>query len=324
MEKDKLQEWVNKIVNPIFQKAIDDVPKETSKNPMSVGQGRSKEPNYIFWKPHNYRLYFKFNKTNLYITTHPQTDLLGVGSHQAKNHDSEHEFRFKDFRFVVKKQSIMVQTLRVDAYKIPLTSKGKQQLFDICYKIDKEIIYVLRNFIKTFGGQTNFEVINAHSENKSYGHKLIDMIGIKTKFHSGIIKKVYNENNIETGDPYFTANLVSNMALYDVMPELDHRLNNIEKNQIQLNNNVVPITNRLATQLELHLDVLQGIDTSFHKFNNLLSNQPNRPQMDDSKVNHILSLISIPKNILNPNIQELISHLTKEEKELLSDKLFIF
>lgn len=227
-----IQDYINNITRPIFEKVL----KETPKNRMSVGGGSVRPEDVSLYQPHNYRLYFDFSKSSFAPPNLSKTDPLGSVvttsfEYKLKN-SSEHYFKnFMDCNITVKKTQIelinKIEHKRWYVIKHGESSEYTAQVRSIIEKKDKECLKVLKAFIKEFGGVSNFKILNRKSEDKVQLEDSIDKVGVKNHFHSGTCKKVYNSANIEFNDPVFAVNYFENRAIEKITPEVLSELNKL-------------------------------------------------------------------------------------------------
>ena len=213
--------YVEGIVKPIFDKVL----QETPKNQLLVGRGRSKNSNLALYSPHNYRLYIDFSRKNFNPKPfiNPTSKGLVPVTHKSLNHNSEEQYdNFLGCRIRVKKNIIEIQNQieHKKTYLIESSEKAENQIIDILQQKDKECLTALKEFISIYGGSSEFKILKRHSENKIYGTDSINSIPIKEKFHNKVLKKVYNEQNIEYSDPVHVVNHLVNSGVIEVVPSI--------------------------------------------------------------------------------------------------------
>lgn len=218
---DDLYLYVNRIVRPIFEK----VAHETPKNRVSVGGGRSDKNKIALYSPHFYRLYIDFSKKTFNPNPLIKTDLkrsVDV-TYKSKNHNSEHQYsNFMGCRITVKKTQIEIQNMieHKRNYVLDLGESARSEAIEILKKKDQECLNALKEFIKIFGGSSEFKILNRKGEHKVWGTSGINTIPMKTTFHNDIVKKVYNERNAEYMDPVFAVNHLVNSGVIEVVPSI--------------------------------------------------------------------------------------------------------
>lgn len=211
------------------------VPQETSINPMSVGGRLRKGDDFSLYQPHNYRLYFDFDKEDFTPPKLNQTDHSNsvVTPYQYKIKNSkEHFFKgYKDCNVTVKKNQVEILNL-IDHkrwYVIKHEDDYEKQCMDIDVKKTLESIGILKKFIKEFGGKSGFRLLNTDSENKVKLEDTIDKIPIKYQWNSKLTKKVYKEASVEFKGSVFAANYFDNSAIKKVAPDIAAELRYIRK-----------------------------------------------------------------------------------------------
>lgn len=297
MEKEnELKKHIEKLCRPIFEKAAD----ENKKTLVSVGPSSLKNEKFTYYQPHNYRLYLDFNKKNFQpnpiSTTQSSKEkrlVTLVFKYLTKNYGKEHEYQnFLGCRIRVKKTQVEV-TNHIEHkrwYVIKILSRKEvfHQVKEITDKKDRECIQALKSFIKLFGGSSKYQVLNRMSDDKVMNDSIKEKIPKKMKFRTSIVKKLYNEPNIEYNDPVTAANAMHNMGIEELAPEISMELATIKEavyGTIKQNESTSSLIREHIhmnvkegqTMLEFHKDirvhnrVLKGIDKSFKKFNSLLS-----------------------------------------------------
>jgi len=215
------EEYVSSIVTPIFNKVL----KETSKNPMSVGGFGS----YCIYHPHNYRLYIDFDKTNF------NPNRCKEGRLGRFNIINSKEYRFKDFlncTITIKKTQVEIRNyIEADRkFTIEINTNATKQFNEIIFNKDNQCKEVLKQFIKEFGGDSKYIILNRFSENKIWNESSIDAIPKSFKWDTKISKKLYNEHNVEFKTPMGAATYISERAMEQSAPGIRERLDNISSN----------------------------------------------------------------------------------------------
>jgi hypothetical protein len=252
---------MKKRVDSYIEKLI--VPKEQDQNRMSVGGLVHKDYSYCLWMPHNYRLYFDFSKENLKLPSDNETE----GQTSVWRYVNKKEISFDSFmdcRVVIKQSQIEI-TNKINPrwYRLSMaTERGIQAQFqEIISKKDKECREVLGAFIAKYGGSSAYQVLNARSEDKVMNEEMIDKIPLKMAFHTDIVKKVYNEHNVEFKGPGAAANYMSNRILEKVCPDISEALRELATAQInQEKQALVPLTEQIKLHLEVQRKTLSVLD----------------------------------------------------------------
>ena len=222
-----IKKHIESIVMPIFDKVLKEIPK----NRMMVGRvGKSRQPfkKHCYYKPHNYRLYFDFNKESF----NPETVLKQPSfpvEHKIIN-STEHSYTSDHYRITVKKKQVEIINKNIRWFRIELGNVNliKRQIKEIIKIKDDECIAQLKLFITIYGGVSKYMILNRRSEDKIKAEDVIDLLPVKQVFHNDVVKKVYNENNVEFSDPVFASNYLRNRAIEDIAPQIDDRLKSIE------------------------------------------------------------------------------------------------
>jgi hypothetical protein len=245
----KTEESVKKILN-------DSVPKETSKNRISVGKQGVVDGVLTYYCPHNCRVYFVFDKKGFV----PPNRYDNIGCSYSLVNSSEH--LFKDFHGVnvcVKKRFVEVRPLHPKWYVI---EKDKSDLVELQKKrIQDDLLErcrsVLRAFVDEFGGKTDFKIHHFRIlERKFENDKVTNKIPKNMMFRNKVVKKLYYENNLEYSDGISDVNDVAyhdnytrNIGLFDYAPEIANELvsknkllNNFEKNMDKISGVLLSLT----------------------------------------------------------------------------------
>ncbi|MCH8003919.1 MAG: hypothetical protein IH934_04795 [Nanoarchaeota archaeon] len=322
-----LRKYITSIVKPIFEKVAEEAPN----NRMLVGS-KPRKKKYSYFNPHNYRRWFNFsrktfNPESKFTLTKRNQQIWGFN--QAETHKSscktnplvqgwfriinktEYFFdNFYDCSIRVKKKTIQINNKKENKRKHVIilgeVQERKKQVFAITNRKDQECKEVLKLFISIFGGSSDFKIINKASENKCEHEDMIDKIPLKMTFDTPIVKKRYNEPNVEFTDEVGAANYFSTRGIEDIAPQIESRLVELKDHSdllwegvtgiIQVNKstadtfssfatNFLPIHKEHAINIGSHTKVLKNIAKvseqqvkinarvakSFNKFNILLS-----------------------------------------------------
>lgn len=192
------------------------LPQEAEQNHMLVGRFYKGATKKVFYKPHNYRLYFDFNPASL---TNPKPTPKGW-IYKGIVNGTERLYTYRLFNIRVKKTQVEVQNKDNRWFPVELSTDSKKQIQDIINKKDEQCIRILKSFIYHFKGFSEFKILNRHSEDKITSEDSIDLIPIKQKWHTDTAKKVYNEPNVEFSSPAFASNYISSRAVEDIAPEI--------------------------------------------------------------------------------------------------------
>jgi hypothetical protein len=224
-----------------------DVPKETDKNHVLVGRvGLVNEYSYAFYNPHNARFYFNFYKWNF------KPDMLRF----KPINSTELMLEFMDCRIVVKKFKIEI-TNKINTerrFTVWLESESNNKIVEKANKIlEDEVINVLKEFIKSFGGSSDFVCSKHIPDNKILHDLIIDSVPKDVRFRNDVAKKEYNTepSNVEFSNPVYASNYFRNAGLRLFAPEIADRLKSIEDERLAFSEALKLYTE----QINLHLKV---------------------------------------------------------------------
>jgi len=215
-------------IRGLVKRALGDCSNETGLTRVSGGSGRSEQNRRVFFKPHNYRVYYDFNISG-FVVDLKDPGVRGLGGVGYKLINSGHDHSFKSFmgcRIVVRRKTIEINNrISVERWHpIALSGDVQAQFERIIVEKDSQCLRVLQSFVERFGGSSDEVVVNVHSENKLMGEDAIDRIPLKMKFHTDSVKKVYNEKNVEFDTPAEAANYLENRALERFSPVIVEQL----------------------------------------------------------------------------------------------------
>lgn len=308
--KEDLQAFTRRVAGKIFEKVL----LETPKNQTLVGSDIKNHPKCCYYQPHNYRLYFEFSKENF----NPQKPSLVslVYNYRIKN-SKEHEYdNFLNCRIRVKKNQIEI-TNKIEPKKwyiieLKSTTEIEKQIKGIIEKKDKESIEVLKEFIKLHGGNSNFEILNKHSEDKIMGEDKIDLLPLKMKFQTSIVKKVYNEKNVEFSNPVFAATYLQNRAVEEITPEIAQEISNIGSQQIpllsEINEGIKILSSKKLRKPTIKTDQPQARITL-----SLLSQYSVDNLKQINEITHSILALTHSQTALTKTLQSMLPEQTKEE-----------
>lgn len=264
----RAEEYVRERTKPIFDKVL----KETNKNHVSVGSvGFEGDSSYAFYNPHNARYYFKFDRKNL--SQKPRgggrsgiyKDLRVINSSELCADD------FQGCRIVVKKNLVEV-TNKINKERLIVIEGSEDNRSKLVKEsiavMMTECIDVLHNFIKVYGGNSNFICVNHHVlDNKITHDKMVDSIPLKTTFRNDVVKNVYKSHpsNIEFSDPVYASNYFRNMGLHDYSPAIASELSSVREEFNSFKREMMDTFSSFAkktldpltVQIDLHLEVMR-------------------------------------------------------------------
>lgn len=231
MEKNNnsiLKKHIDKIVTPIFEKAA----QETKQNRTLVGQQLKIQDTYSLYNPHNYRLYFDFKKENFHpLRPTKPTSKRSVGrlvifnSKEWKTAD-----KLNGCVFIVKKAKIevrnQIEPKRWYLIQLKDIDSRKQQILEIHQKKLSQAIEALKEFIRIYGGSSEYKLSRVWCEEKIMKESTVDKLPLNMFFKARNVKKDYNEPVIEyLGDPVGAANYFSNRGIEDIAPGIADAIN---------------------------------------------------------------------------------------------------
>jgi hypothetical protein len=298
--------------------------KETNFNHTMVGKAQKsaeKIVTYSLYNPHNYRLYFKFTKNGY----KPMGGMVGVWFGKFKNYNSEFSVLGDGVRIIIKKnQAEVINKLTEEQWYSINKSKAKEEISAILNNIDEKCKNSLKNFITTFGGETDYIILKTEnrpklnmfikSDNKVMQETYIDSLPLDMQFETDIVKKVYKQKNIEFKEPIYAARYLENAALQDFSPQITDALKEVTnalKNIYLVSADHKDAFNKYAGYIEMHLDSIQKISQYMQDVRDIVKTNI-KPQGN---------LEYIKSNIMNLDdifkYKDIISTLSIDEKQQL-------
>lgn len=271
----RLENSVTNPNNPKFPvlpvENVEKVKKEVSSNRISLGSTSVSSKVLTYYCPHNCRVYYLFNKEG--FNHKNRYDNIGC-SYELVN-STEHLFKnFKGFNVCIKKNFVEIRPLNPKWYDIEF---DKPELVEFKkLQIQNELLNrctdVLRSFISVFGGSSDFNIHHFRIlERKFMGDKITDKIPKPIMFRNEVVKKLYNEKNLEysdgisdVNDVAFHDNYTRNLGLYDYAPNIAKELEVIRISQVEFSKQIQDeligkALNPLTSQIQLHLAVMKDI-----------------------------------------------------------------
>lgn len=266
--------------------------QEMRHNHTLVGSSTILEPYIAYYQPHNYRLYFDFSRENFNPkTTLPEPSKRGMlfqNNTFQEGNKTEIIFKFENCCTIRVKRSLieiinMLEHKRY--YPIEYNDKIYDQVQAINEKKDNECLQILKDFIALFGGSSKLIVKNRYvQEHKVEDEASIKKIPLPMKFYTDVVKKEYNEPNVEFKTSVQAATYLEYRAMERIAPAMKQELTSTKEaiqGILEINASTSKLFNQyvqtvLPIQLEFHKDVkvhnqvLKGIKNSFNKFNRLL------------------------------------------------------
>ena len=268
--KDKHKEHIEKIVKPIWEKAL----QETIPNPsLVVGVDNPKVIKFL-WQPHNYRIYFNFEKINFKVVT-PSVYKYPSFKHKLVNHNSEHHFEnFESCRIIIKKNlaEVINKSHNKQWRLITANSIGDvdKRINEVISKLNNQGINALKRLISLCGGISDCKILKVRAEHGIHGIDYLDRIPEDMIIHDTVFKKQYKKKP-EFYEVAHVKNVVTNNAINDIAPDIADSINVLGSKFDKFMDVFLPVQKDFAANIKTHTKVLKGIDKSFKKFNNLLS-----------------------------------------------------
>lgn len=216
-----------------------------------IGGGVGSDYSYSVYNPHNARFYFLFDSSSL-----NQGRWGSVASSVNRR-----ESCLRDWlgcRWVVKKRMLEV-TNKVSKdrrfYIRGSLDERRSQVVDAVAVLELEVVDRLREFVRVFGGSTDFVVVKRWiPDNKILHDKLVDAIPQSVTFRNDVVKKVYNTvpSNVEFSSPEFVSNAFRNLGLFDFAPLIAEELGGVRADIAALSGEALK---PLTEQIRLHLAV---------------------------------------------------------------------
>ncbi|MCD4759796.1 hypothetical protein K8R33_02830 [archaeon] len=280
----KLSEYIYSRTKPIFEKVLQE------KLPSSMTTTEKKFR--IVWRPNNYRRQMEVREgtktLKTTITTHyschlpmtkeekpkvnytPHTNILSI-----KNYNPQITIQYgKNTLTGIWSQRVIDGKKQVFLLEGNNIEEVTSLLIKHKEKIERKIDAALIEFAKKFKIKYPYSSPkHTRSEDMIKGEEYLDNLPSDMVIHDTYFRKVY-KNQVEfksgKGEEHSAIrvkNYIKNRCLEDITPKITDQL--ILLNQKYDMN--IDVTNRLVEQLDLHLSVLKGIDTSFKTFNSLLN-----------------------------------------------------
>lgn len=206
-----IRDEIIKIIDPIFDKVL----QEHSKNLTLVGKSSTDEPCFSFFQPHAYRLCFDFShKDFTLLNLPPKNQKLG---YELINHKSEvfiEDYRGCSLR--IRKRTItLVNFIEYKRWYAIDDFKAKEQMETITNFKTDEMLCVLKEFIKEFGGCSEYNLIGKPvADFKLQYNGITDMLKKDYRWITEKSKKVYFKKQVEIGDIYDAIHLVDNSTIF--------------------------------------------------------------------------------------------------------------
>ncbi len=269
-ESDVIKKYIENLTNPIFRVS----PKETNKNRMSVGSKKKIGNIYSLYNPHNYRLYFDFEKVDFHPLrpTKPtyKTDGGRLGLRNSREWATKETIL--GCNLIIKKTQVQVNNLiepkRWHLILMKDIDKRKQQVKEIHLKKINEAKEALKVFLEAYGGKSKLKLLRIWCEEKIQHDKPIDKLPLDMFFNAENVKKSYGEKNIEYfGDPINASNYFSNRGIEDIAPEIAQSINQLTLRFDGIGNKIMDmmevrqrVDKELAINIKTHNKVFKKLD----------------------------------------------------------------
>lgn len=275
----------NDVLKKKIRRIIDKSLQEMQSNHRMVGKTDHNKPILFLWQPHNYRLYFDFNKDNFNPKKPPNHTLRKYESMVAifntaytytpLNYDSEHKYdNFMFCQIRVKKNQVEVinkwhnkQWRKVSAGSIA----------DIDLKIDKVMdslknrsIEALKAFIDLHGGRSGYTILNERCEHGIHGDDYLDKIPKELVINDTYFKKTYKKKP-EFKKTTAIKNYITNRAIESIAPEISTEIGKLADVFSGLDSKLTPAIDKLTEQIELHLAVQKNTQNVLKSINKGIS-----------------------------------------------------
>ncbi len=261
-----------------------DSPKETKHNRTSVGSKNKISNIYSLYNPHNYRLYFDFEKIDFHPLrpSEPTYEKAGGRLNLRNSKEWETQEQILGCNLIVKKNQVQINNL-IDPKRWHLILMGDidkriQQIREIHEKKINEALQALESFLKVYGGKSKFKLLRIWCEEKIEHDKPIDKLPIDMFFTSKNVKKAYGEKVIEYfGDPIQASNYFSNRGIEDIAPRIAESLNNLSMRFDNMGHKIIDMMKyrgKVDTELLIHVQTHNRV---FRKLDRLLSTKLEGP-----------------------------------------------
>jgi len=251
----------------------------------------------ILWRPHNYRRQIKVkekdNSTIQNIKSAIDTFLsdtkISINSHTKV-------ITIKGFRGTIiqygrtnltailaqQKRGKYKQTYLIKSNDLEEIDKRIEEISNqFIDKLDQALLDFSRHFNINLPTERPKDT-RGRGEEWIRGEDFIDNLPRDLIIHDNVFKKVYEKGIEFIGDKTQNStsrlrNYIRNRAIENVAPQIEDKLEIMDKRISGLQDGLEPTIKRFAAQIELHLNVLEGINKSFERFNLLLQKQENTP-----------------------------------------------
>lgn len=240
---------IKRITKPVFDKVL----KETPINHTLVGKGRS----FSNYNLHNYRLYFRFDKKGF---NKERGSVRGRFLFlRSKNYDTEMMFEHvkTGTKVTTKKTQIEVRYKNKARDWHLIDNSDPDEITRINDEKREDAVRVLGQFVKDFGGSTDFQILNEYKiDNTFKDNTITEKQNLKHKFETDVVKKLYNEKKLEYKNELYAKNFAHNTGLYDFSPVIAGKLDMIEQHIMKLTPDAQePIKTRLSPKEAMDIPI---------------------------------------------------------------------
>ncbi len=255
-------------------------PQEDQFNHTMVGSNHKIDNITFLWQPHNYRLYFDFDKSNFNPkkpsnhTLQKYKSMVGIFNtaytYTSLNYDSEHLYEnFIGCQIRVKKNQVEVINKWHNKQWRKITAENINQIDEIIdYQMDElkqQSVEALKSFIDLHKGSSKFEILNERCEHGIHGEEFLDKIPREMIIHDTHCQKLYKKK-VEMFKKAQVKTYISNRVIEKIAPEIAGEINKIHNTiQEELNPSLKQLNESVQLEIynkKLHLSVLTDMKTS--------------------------------------------------------------
>ena len=236
-----VKDEIGKIVLPIFNKAA----QETKSNPSWVGI----PPSFSQYNLHNYRLYFSYKRPTTTDLMRSVKDFTYMGS---RNYGHEQVFKhISGYQVTIKKTQVELKKKHESRDWHLIDNSHPEEISKINSAKQGEAINIFKEFVKEYGGDTDFNIINEYKIDNAIKNSLTKKIPIREHWEDDVTKKLYKEDKIEAKREQYAKNFCHNAGLYDFSPEIAQRLDLLDSS--------FKAVDLFTKQINLHLIAIQEL-----------------------------------------------------------------
>jgi hypothetical protein len=214
---------------------VPEIPEDLTISKPNLVQGGGKVtflPGFVYYKPHNYRLYFDFSKEGFSLLKPRLTKVQDKPQVKIINRTEYFIDGFEGCSFKVRKRTVEVINKRNPGrlFKLVLGDIDlmRQQARDILDFLSAEGVGALKLFLEAFGGSSSLQFYKRKAEHKFFGEAGINRIPLKMVFQNEIVKHVYKEKELEFFSEDQALNYFSNRAFEEVAPQVAQEIKSLK------------------------------------------------------------------------------------------------